>query len=151
MIKVLRATVEDIDRVIPLAKMMHEESVYHSLPFEPEFVRRFAAHAVVDQTYCPLVAVDGSAIIGFFCGQISQTFFGPGLIASDHVFYVEPTHRGTSAAPRLLAEFEKWAFGLGAREIFLGITTGVHEDRTSEFYARSGYKLAGRVAKKEAK
>lgn len=147
--KILRPVVGNLDRLVELGRMMHAESVYASLPYEPEYVRRYIASAITDLTYCPLIAEADGEIVGFFCGQISQTFFGPALIASDHVLFVLQAHRGTRAALGLLAEFQAWAKKNGAVQIFMGITTGVDEWRTAQFYDRCGFQITGRVMKKE--
>lgn len=92
---------------------------------------------------------NGTAPVGMIVGQVVPYFFCPNRRnAVDHIVYVSPNYRGTSAAHRLLKEFEKWAKDKGAIEMSIGTSTGVHPEKTHDFYVKMGYTHTGGIFKK---
>lgn len=92
--------------------------------------------------FCSL-ARDDDGYFGGIIGMVAEEFFGHDLVASDLGLFILPEKRGTSAAPRLVRAFEEWAIARGARQIYLGQTTGVEIDRTRRLYEGLGYKVVG--------
>lgn len=139
----------DLPEILILARRMHLESEYRKLAFDPEFIRKLLENALNQDAYGPFVAFnEAGRAVGFILGHVSQTFFGPDLVASELAFYVSPEARGSSAAIRLMQAYDSWACMQGAKEIFLGITTGINELKTTELFNRSGFHHAGRLFKK---
>jgi GNAT superfamily N-acetyltransferase len=62
---------------------------------------------------------------------------------SDIGFYVNPNHRGSRAAIKLLAKLEDWARDNNINDVCIGQTTAVNMEKTQQFYNRLGYKTVG--------
>lgn len=142
--KIRRATFDDKYALLELGRKMHAES--------PRFSKLEYSDAKAEQLFnvllsnpngVVLIADDESQIIGMMAGFASEHFFSQQLFASDFVLFIEPEHRGGTAAMRLVKEFEKWATDLGVAEIVLGISTEVHAERTAELYGRLGFDRSG--------
>ena len=89
------------------------------------------------------IAYDNEKPIGFISAIYFAFFFSDYERASDLGFYVRPSHRGSSAALRLLRAIEEWAKSMGAKEIFLGHSVGGKVDEMKSFYIRNGYQVGG--------
>jgi len=93
---------------------------------------------------------ENSSFCGFFVGFIEETYFGTDKIASDYLLYVIPEKRKGRAAYMLLKEFDRWA-QKRARYMQLGVTTGLNEENTIQFYKKMGYHRKGVIMQKEIK
>lgn len=130
----------DLPRVTTLAWDMHQESFYRENDFQTKKVRAiWDQHIALPGAYCLMVAEDEDDIIGVFAGFTFEHFFGNDRVSSDLILYVTPEHRGGSAAPRLIKAYEKWARSSGVREIQIGVSTGVREERTARFFEKLGF------------
>jgi len=136
---------ENIRDVVYLAEKMHGESAYADMPFDFEFVaQRIYSEIIQSEDGFGLIAYKDTNPVGMIGGGLATQFFGPTLFAFDYGWYVTPKQRGSSIAVRLLKKFEKWAEKRGAKEIHLGVTTGVSPDRTAKMFDRMGYKYVGK-------
>ena len=136
----------DADRgqLLSLFRRMHEESRYAFLPFEEDRVESVLDSYIHEtQRSCALAAVAGGTVIGVVAGFVTEYAFCSELVASDQIVFVAPRSRGTLAAVRLIEDFRRWARDRGARELVLGITTGVDARRTGELFERLGFEFAG--------
>jgi N-acetylglutamate synthase-like GNAT family acetyltransferase len=131
-----QATLTDIDKIMILANKMAKDTVFTSVD------RSRIEKLLTLPTVLSLVA-ESKEIIGFICGSLNEQFFTKQKFASDMALYVEPEHRGSSAAYRLVKAFEKWANEQGASHIWLGQSVGQNIDETKDFYNRLGYTLSG--------
>jgi GNAT superfamily N-acetyltransferase len=134
----------DIDKIMILANKMAKDTVFTSID------RNRIEKLLSMPTVLSLVA-ESKEIIGFICGSLNEQFFTKQKFASDMALYVEPEYRGSSAAFRLVKEFEKWAKEQGASHVWLGQSVGQNIDDTTKFYTRLGYTLAGVNTVKEVK
>jgi len=144
------ATLEDIDTIVKIGKVMHQESMYSDLPFDEVKVRNLMA-GLIDGNGVVFVAERGGNIIGGFAGAVAEFWFNTAIHAFDFGLFILPEHRGGSAAIRLLAAFEHWAKEMGAMWCDIGITTGVHTEQTSRLYTKLGYNQSGVLFRKEVK
>lgn len=139
----------DIPDTVDLAQEMHAESAFSGFDFDG--VKMACQLGMVltqpDVRFCSVAVTDGK-IVGALFGHISEFIFGPQLIASDFGWFVQPKYRGTSAAVRLLKEFHKWAEANNACEVSMGITTGVHPEKTDRLFKRLGYRHVGGLYKR---
>jgi GNAT superfamily N-acetyltransferase len=81
---------------------------------------------------------DGAAV-GMLLGIAAPHLFSPQLLASDLALFILPTHRKGRAAVALIRAFEDWARRIGAVEVALGVSTGVHPEATVRLFERLGY------------
>ena len=124
-------TIQDVDQLMRMCERMHQESVYSFLPFDSQKVRE-TIDSYLEQpgVYGSFVAEVDRELVGMVGGFVTDYFFSHEKMASDSVLFVEKPYRGTRAAVRLIQAFERWAIASGARELCLGISTGVDTERT---------------------
>jgi len=138
-------TGRDLSTIVSMARAMHAESPRFShTNFNPGKVAALAQRLCVENPRgAVFIAHDGGGVVGMMAGSVAEHFFGFSLTAFDFALYVRPEHRGGSVAVRLVKAFEEWARAAGAEDIALGISTGVHADRTKQLYERLGYTVVG--------
>lgn len=138
----------DVPACVDLGKYLHAESNYAFLNYSPEKVARLLANCVTDQNYFGCVAeVDGQPV-GFCLGFVSEYFLNHELIASDYAVFVSKEHRQSSIGAELISSFVEWAKTKGCREVCMGISTGVHTDKTKRLYERLEFTEVGVIMKK---
>ena len=58
-------------------------------------------------------------------------------------FFILPEHADGIAAIRLMTAFRLWCKRQGAKVIRVGITTGIHQEKTARLYRLIGFKDIG--------
>lgn len=129
---------------------MHAESPrFREMPYSEEKVYNTAIALLTQEGVGGiLVAETNGIIVGMFAFLVGEQFFGPSRYAADLVVYVKPEHRGSSAFPRLVHAFEKWADELGVDEKIMGVSTMVNTRQTTAAYERLGYEAFGDLLRK---
>ncbi|HFZ1111755.1 TPA: N-acetyltransferase family protein [Citrobacter koseri] len=141
---VRNATVGDIPALIELGTRMYLESRYsQNSPFDADKCAELARSLINNPAGCVLVAEKDNQVIGWLGGGIAEQWFSRQLMAFEYGLFIAPEYRGGSAGPRLARAFIGWAKDHGAALINMGITTGVHEERTGELYSRLGLHRSG--------
>lgn len=141
---VRNATAGDIPALIELGTRMYLESRYsQNSPFDADKCAELARSLINSPAGCVLVAEKDDQVIGWLGGGIAEQWFSRQLMAFEYGLFIAPEYRGGSAGPRLARAFIGWAKDHGAALINMGITTGVHEDRTGELYSRLGLHRSG--------
>lgn len=90
-----------------------------------------------------LLAFDGEELVGYTCGILHESVFNDRLRVSDIGVYVDSEYRSGSLAKRLIDQLESWSKKLGAKELWLGQTTGDNPDQVVKYYNRLGYTTKG--------
>lgn len=138
------ATAGDIPALIELGTLMYLESRYSEYsPFDADKCAELAQNLIYSPSGCVLVAEKDGRVIGWLGGGIAEQFFSRQLMAFEYGLFVAPEHRGGSAGPRLARAFIDWSKEHGAAVINMGITTGVHAERTGQLYSRLGLQQTG--------
>jgi len=141
---VRNATAGDIPALIELGTRMYLESRYaDTSPFDDQKCAELAGHLINAPSGCVLVAEKDGQIVGWMAGGIGEQWFSRKLMAFEYGLFIAPEHRGSSAAPRMVKAFIGWAKENGAAVVNMGITTGVHEERTGAMYGRLGLQRFG--------
>lgn len=97
-----------------------------------------------------VAADDGGRVGGMLIGLVTGSWFKPGAqIAAELVWWVEPEHRGSPAAVRLVREFEDWGRTHGARVGVLSDIVLEESRQAGELIARLGYQVVERAHLKE--
>lgn len=134
----------DIDAMIALGRLLHEESRYRSLSYDTEKLRSFGRRALADKPrHGLLMAIKDGEVIGFLTATVGEYYFGRDLAATAMTFYVKPEHRGSLAAVKLLHGFRNWARNRGVHEIHVNVTSGVHMGRTDRLMKHLGFEVLG--------
>jgi len=143
---------EDLAEMTVLSASMHAESPEHvHLEFSPNSVMEIGDLCTTNPDFQCLVVrrKQDSPIVGAIAGFVAPHFYGPDRYASDLIFYVYPPYRGSTAAARLLASFEKWAQSRGAKRFQPGSFTRIDPARTAKFYRGMGFREAGTIFVKD--
>lgn len=132
---------KDLNAVLSMAVRMQQEAPrYRDMPFIiPKAVA--VINRLIEQGGGFVAEKDGN-IIGMVGGIITEHFFNHEKFSVDFAVYVEPEHRGGSTVVRLVDTYEKWAQAQGVREISLGVSTGLEQEKTVCIYQKLGYKIA---------
>lgn len=133
----------DVAALVDLAEQMHAESRFAFMPFCAGRVAEMMSIAVMSPAGFARVIEQDGQIIGAMAGQIGPHIFSEALVAWEYGIFVKPEHRGGMAAVRLVKAFEDWAVGMGASLIDIGISTGIHTERTGRLYQRLGFSPVG--------
>jgi hypothetical protein len=141
-----RATKEDFDHLLKLAKLMHEESSYSHLKFSEERLKFCVNNHLEDLNSIIFLAFEDGEPIGVYVGFVSKYFFSDDLVANDIAWYVLPEKRGTqndTPALKLLDMFELWAKDRGVSEVRLGFTTDINGEKFDSLMKYLGYDQVG--------
>ncbi len=137
------ATKEDIPALVLLGMRMHQESRYRNFSFSADKCRALAEQLIDSCFGVVLVAEHDGQIIGWMGGGIAEQWFSTDRMAFEYGVFIDAERRGATAGYRLVKAFIAWAKENGVREIRMGITTGIHEERTGELYQRLGLARTG--------
>ena len=138
----------DTDAVMALCEQLHQESVYRSLPFDRRKVADYISRVTLDPANrCLFVARIAGHARGMLAGYLDEYVFCDGRVAYDTVFYVEKRQRGSLMAKLLITAFRDWAADRGAREVCLGVSSGINNDRVGRFYESLGFTCVGALYK----
>lgn len=88
--------------------------------------------------YCR-VAEQSGRVVGFLTGSRAAFSFAAEHVAKHDVWYVAPAWRGSTAARRLVLDFETWGKEIGAFQTRISVDTGLNVDRTGKFLERMGF------------
>ena len=122
-----------------LAAAMHAESPrYSKLEFSAEKMANLFVNLIQREQSFILVVERDNILVGMICAIISEHFFSHDLIATDLLIFITPEHRGGALAKSLINMYIAWAKENGAKLIQLGVSTGIHADRTTKLYESIG-------------
>lgn len=144
------ASPDDLDDLVRLGGAMRDESTVRFPEVDP---RAIESHLLLaadnpDRMFVAIARVKG-APAGFVSGAVGPYAFSHDLHASSDLLYVLPEYRGRFAGVRLLRAFFRWAGRQGAREVDLGLSTGIAADRTGQLIEKIGFVPLGRTFRKE--
>ena len=135
----------DFERVYGLAQQMHDESAFRVFPFQEEKAHTIAKMCIERDDFLMLVAERDQKIVGFFLGFRAEHFFSDATYASDLALYVDPPHRGSSAAVRLMATFEGWARHHRCAEMRIGAAAQINPAVADRLFKGLGFQPAGQL------
>lgn len=135
------ATLDDLDVLMDMAALMHEESPrYSKLSFSQDKMLELYVNLIKSQRGLVLVVEKGGMIVGGLAGFVTPHWFSDDLMAGEYGVFLMPEHRGGTTVVRLIKEFIRWAQEQGAKMIQIGVSTGVRTEETVELYKAIGLK-----------
>ncbi|MDA5547377.1 GNAT family N-acetyltransferase [Yersinia massiliensis] len=137
------ATIDDIPALVALGARMHRESRYVTFSFNEDKCAALAVSLINAEFGVVLVVEESDQLVGWVAGGIGEQYFSHERMAFEYGVFIAAEHRGGTAGYRLVKAFIDWAKNHGAAVINMGITTGVHENRTGELYQRLGLARTG--------
>jgi ribosomal protein S18 acetylase RimI-like enzyme len=139
---------KDIDYLVDLGYLMHQESSFADLEYDKDKVRELGQEILHADNYCCYIYERENKIIGFIVGICGHYYFNHQKYASDYLLYIDPDKRGSIAAVRLLKELEKWAKLKNCQEIRLGSSANINPEQVKKLYERLGYTTTGHLFRK---
>ncbi|MCP2076421.1 UNVERIFIED_ORG: GNAT superfamily N-acetyltransferase [Pseudomonas lini] len=132
----------DVPRLIELGNILHATSNYASMNYSHEKSANFL-HALINGAGVVFVAEVAGEVVGGMAGGLTDQWFSDDLIAYDYSLFVEPSKRNGVIAIRLIQTFQEWARIKGAKQIHMGIGTGVNVEGTTRLYESQGLRNIG--------
>lgn len=140
----------DVDNMISLGAEMHRESMYADRPYMPAKLASYGRQFLSEPTKgVGILAEEDGVCHGIMAGWALQNFYNDELCARDMILYVRKEKRGGTTAMRMVKEFERWAKEVGAKEITIGISAAIDNDKATRFYNALGYSHRGVTLSKE--
>jgi len=134
--------IEDVDRMVELGALMHAESDYRSIPYDRYKVSALLRR-LMTQDGVVFVVRQGGEIVGGIAGGVTEYWFSEEKVGYEHALFMRPDTRNGIMAIRLIKALKAWCKLQGAKELRMGITTGVHVEATARLYRSQGAKDAG--------
>ncbi|WP_262696462.1 GNAT family N-acetyltransferase [Kordiimonas aquimaris] len=148
-LQIRQATLNDIDDLMVQAELFHAESSYKNIPINQDKLRGFYKAQVILETSLILVAYQGKQLVGHFVAHIYDFYFSEERSAADLILYVTPEKRGSRAALTFIRQYHEWCTVNGVVDASLSISTDINPGKTSRFYSKLGFPLAGHLHKKK--
>ena len=132
----------DVPRLIELGTLLHATTRYSTMSFCPDKSAAFL-HELINGQGVVFVAEVRGEVVGGMAGAVTDQWFSNDLIAYDYSLFVEPSKRNGVIALRLIQSFKEWAKIKGAKQIYMGIGTGVSVEGTTRLYESQGLRNIG--------
>ena len=132
----------DVPRLIELGTLLHATTSYSTMNFCPDKSATFL-HELINGQGVVFVAEVRGEVVGGMAGAVTDQWFSNDLIAYDYSLFVEPSKRNGVIAVRLIQAFKEWARIKGAKQIYMGIGTGVSVEGTTRLYESQGLRNIG--------
>lgn len=142
------ATIDDVPELVELGRAMHAESPrYRALTFDADKLAATLRGVLMvpEQGFARVVQADDGELIGGLIAVLVPHWASDDLTSCDLALFMAPQARGTLAPARLLNQYAQWARDRGARQIMLGVMTGVSVAQTVALCERLGWRQAGVV------
>jgi GNAT superfamily N-acetyltransferase len=141
MIREMKA--EDFDTLNKMGSDMCNESSYKVMKYDFGKVANLFANVVESDSLLGLVTESGGEITGFMMAFAEEHYFSRDMVSCDLMLYVKPDCRGGTHAYRMLSAYIQWAKSKGVKDIRIGITTGLNEEKTARLYNKCGFERCG--------
>jgi len=136
-----KATIDDIQDIIEMAKSFHRESDARKYTLTNERIKELTT--LIISTGLGILAVKDGEAIGMMGAMLQKNVFFDELMAGDYLIYVKPEYRGTEAAQLLVDYYIQWAKTYGAKSIGIDIESGINDERAINFYNKMGFRVTG--------
>jgi len=147
---IVEPTDDELLEAVTLGNAMWSQSpVYKDMDRDIDKMIEFAYNSRANSRSFFRVAVRDDLVIGFLIAERAPYGFHDSEFAYDRLLYVQPNRRGGVAASMLIDALEDWCKEHNVSRILLGVTTGVHSERTVQLYNHLGYTTVGTVTMKE--
>lgn len=140
------ATLEDAPRLAEMGELLHDTSSYAAIPYNRAKVEDMMRSLIGGAGAVFVIRKEGR-IVGGLAGAVAPHWFSDELLGYEYSFFIEPDSRHGITAVKLVTAFTTWCKLRGAKQIRMGITTGINEQGTAGLYRMIGFKDAGSLFK----
>jgi GNAT superfamily N-acetyltransferase len=143
---VRRANIADVPALVALGRLLHAEaSSYSHTAYDADKVAQTLATVIAGGGV--FVHETAGEIDGGFAGMIMERWFSTDRMALDLSLFVRADRRGGVIACRVTDAFLQWckAEGIAARDVVIGVSTGINAERTGKLYERLGFERIGGI------
>lgn len=127
-LKTRLATVEDVPRILEMAKDFFSYSVYSGVEYDEEAVRVLVEHLLEDG--CVFVSERG-----FIAGALVPLLFAPQFLIAQEIAWWAPAGGGRE----LRTMFEDWAEAMGARVVQMSTLSNANAAKLASNLSENGY------------
>lgn len=138
-----KATLDDLPDMLRLGAMMHAESRYASMKFDPAVLAETIAQLIASPYGFAWVAIRESQTVGVMLAGVGAQWFSRELTTFEYGVYVEPEHRGSMLGIRLIKSYKEWALSVGAKIVQGGVTANIEDGNAGKIYERIGFDKIG--------
>jgi GNAT superfamily N-acetyltransferase len=140
----------DIDSIVELGHVMHQEGAYHWLPYDRDKLRKLAQNLLeTGKGQVWIAELPDRKKIGMYAAYKTQYFFCQETQVIDLLMYVHPDHRNNGFLPiRLIKKATEWAKQQGAREFCPASSVSLSSDRVEKLYNFMKFDTVGHLFKK---
>lgn len=132
------AEIEDLDTILAMGKKFIAATGYKDFADEA-YIKDLIEHYIKSSRDTSIIILDD---FGFIAGTVSVFPFGPGKIASETAWWIDPDSRGENRGVKLMEAFEYWAKNIAQCD-FISMTS-LDKD-VEKIYKKKGYKLYERA------
>lgn len=100
--------IEDLDTILNFAKEFHKVSPYKDITFDNTKVSNFIEYLILDPLSLVLLLTEEAITVGCLLATTEEVLFGKDLMASELMYWVEPTHRGKDSWS-LVDAYQYWS------------------------------------------
>ena len=144
-----KAAKEDVIDLAILGKQFVKESQNGFLGWNSSKVYDSLLDAVGRNDFGIFVLCADTEVVGMLIAFVAPCFFSDVVQASEIAWYVDPEHRGSRMAVKMLDYFESWAEDQGAVCANLMNLDVLNADKVAKMYNKRGYRLAENTFVKE--
>lgn len=128
----------DVPRLVELATLLHAISNYSSMAFNAEKTGSFLHDLINGIGGVVFVAEVGGEVVGGVAAGITDQWFSDDLIVFDYSIFIDPSRRSGITAVRLINTLKEWGRIKGAKQLHMGIGTGLNVEGTVRLYQSCG-------------
>jgi GNAT superfamily N-acetyltransferase len=144
------ATKEDVIDLAILGKQFVKESKNNYLGWDATKVYNSLFDVIERDDFCVIVLEEEEdGVVGMFIALVTPCFFSNLKQAVEIVWYVDPDHRGSRTALKMLSMYEEWADFRDAVCVNLVNLDILNGEKVKKMYERKGYRLVENTFVKE--
>lgn len=143
------ATKNDVIDLTILGRQFIKEANMPHLGWDNSKTHDFFLSAIDQDHFCVFVQEEGDEVVGMFVGLATPCFFSHTVQTVEIMWYVDPDHRGSRAAWRMVERFEGWSKEQGAASVSIVNLSILKADKVGKLYERKGYKMTENTFAKE--
>ena len=133
------ARITDFESLMELCIMFHGESRWGVYPLDSKKLVRYVKLFLGGGDRVIFVSERDGVLAGCIFGELTDTFWSNDLAVYERMWYVSPRYRGTLSGVRLLKCLDRWSRDRGAREFFIGHSSGMNRERSDVLLRKLGY------------